>query len=293
MKFPCPNGAMVALFLISTAVWDVSGFAPARTVVPVSLNTMSYSQHSMNNMVVFHANSQKLQMTAGAATMEEPNGEGKVESGKAPMSSLIFNLVKSIVGAGVLSLPAGISAFGNAPSAMVPAAFLIAAIGSLSGYGFSLIGRVCAMTNSMSYREAWEKTINKETSIIPAASCTFKTTCAILAYSMILGDTFRSIFSTFGLTLTKSQTVLGMTSTILLPLCLMKNLSSLAPFSLLGIIGMIFTAVSMGIRYFTGAYSFPSGVFLPDVAASLQPSFGSIGAAGVFNPASFILICML
>lgn len=285
---------MVALFLISSSVfWDVDGFVPTRTVIPVSLNAVSFPQHSKNNMMVFQTNSQKLQMTTGAVAMEEPNGEGKVDTGKAPMSSLIFNLVKSIVGAGVLSLPAGISAFGNAPSAMLPAAFLIAAIGSLSGYGFSLIGRVCAMTNASSYREAWEKSINKETSIIPAASCTFKTTCAILAYSMILGDTFRSIFSTFGLTVTKAQTIIGMTSTILLPLCLMKNLSSLAPFSLLGIIGMVFTAVSMGIRYFTGAYSFPSGVFLPDIAASLQPNFGSIGAAGVFNPASFILICML
>ncbi len=49
------------------------------------------------------------------------------------MSNEIFNLVKSIVGAGVLSLSAGIAAFGDAPSAVIPANILIAVIGGISG----------------------------------------------------------------------------------------------------------------------------------------------------------------
>jgi len=49
-----------------------------------------------------------LRMSATAAAMEEPS-EGKETSsgGDGTMSALMFNLVKSIVGAGVLSLPAG------------------------------------------------------------------------------------------------------------------------------------------------------------------------------------------
>ena len=175
---------------------------------------------------------------------------------------------------------------------MIPAAFLIAAIGGLSGYGFSLIGRVCAYTKASSYREAWEKSINKETSIIPAASCTFKTALATTAYSMILADTFRAIFATVGLNLTRTNTLLGVTSVILLPLCLLKNLAALAPFSLLGIIGMVYTAFAMGVRFFGGAYA-PGGAFLASVAPSLQPAFGNIGAAGALSPNSFILVCML
>lgn len=192
-----------------------------------------------------------------------------------------------------LSIYPGIAAFGNAPSAMIPAACLIAGIGGLSGYGFSLIGRVCALTKSNSYREAWEKSINKETSNIPSISCTFMTVSATLAYSMILADTFRAIFATVGIQLSRTNTLLSVTSLVLLPLCLLKNLASLAPFSLLGIIGMIYTALAMGIRYFGGAYAVPAGVLLPDVAASFQPAFGSIGAAGVLSPNAFILICML
>ena len=73
------------------------------------------------------------------------DGEELPESGgTATMSSLIFNLVKNIVGAGVLSLPSGIAAFANAPSAVIPAVYLISSIGIASSYCFSLIGRVCS-----------------------------------------------------------------------------------------------------------------------------------------------------
>ena len=58
----------------------------------------------------------------------------------------VFNLMKAIVGVGVLSLPAGVATFGSAPSAFIPAGIAIAVIGILSGYGFSLIGKVCAYT---------------------------------------------------------------------------------------------------------------------------------------------------
>lgn len=221
------------------------------------------------------------------------NGGGELSGGTATMSNEIFNLVKSIVGAGVLSLPAGIAAFGNAPSAVLPASILIALIGGVSGYCFSLIGRVCALTGATSYRGAWEKTIGTETSIIPAISCTFKTFSANLAYSMILADTFQTLLASAGIVLSRTNTLFGVTGLILLPLCLLKNLSSLAPFSLLGIIGMAYTALAMTVRYIGGGYKVPGGSFLSGVPAKLQPTFGNVGAKGIFHPSSFILICML
>lgn len=270
----------------------VNGFVPSRSTFPIRFFTKE--QLLVSNPLIVNSKSgcrHGLHMASAVAGVDTSDSDSK--GGDASMSSLTFNLVKSIVGAGVLSLPAGISAFGNSPSAMIPASFLITAIGILSCYGFSLIGRVCAYTGSTSYREAWEKSINKESSIIAAASCTFKTTCATMAYSMILADTFRAIFASVGLNLTRSNTLLGITSLVLLPLCLLKNLASLAPFSLLGIIGMGYTAFAMGFRFVTKSYAFPAGKFLADIPANLQPSFGNIGAAGVFNPSSFILICML
>lgn len=207
------------------------------------------------------------------------------------MSNEIFNLVKSIVGAGVLSLPAGIAAFGDASSAIFPAMVLITVIGAISAYGFSLIGRICAVTDSKSYREAWDKTIGTSTSWIAAFSSTFSCLFANLAYSMILADTFQNILMTVGISVTRTQTLLGVTGLVLMPLCLLKDLSSLAPFSLLGIMGMAYTAMAMAFRYVSGDYAYPSGKFLADGIA--EPAFGNKGALSVLSPSSFILISML
>jgi len=213
---------------------------------------------------------------------------------KSSLSTAIFNLVKGIVGVGVLSLPAGVAAFGDSPSAAISAVAIISLIGLISGYNFSLIGRVCALTGAKSYSEAWTETVGASTSKIVAASCTFKTFVAVLSYSMALAETFQSIFGTLGFNnISRVQTLVGLTITTLLPLCRLKNLSSLAPFSLLGIIGMVLTVVCMGIRYFDGSYALPDGKFLNDLAPEFKPSFGNIGYKGVFTPKSLLLVCML
>lgn len=216
---------------------------------------------------------------------------GGDEGSTSTMKAAIFNLVKGIVGAGVLSLPAGVAAFGDNKSAIIPGVALVTIAGILSGYNFSLIGRVCAYTGATSYAGAWENSIGEATAWIPAGACTCKTFLAILAYSMILAETFQGIFSGLGIPATRSQSLIGLTCTVLLPLCLMKNLASLAPFSLLGIIGMVLTVVCMGVRYIDGSYALPAGKFLKDLSA--KPLFGTKGASAVFTPNSFILVCML
>ena len=200
----------------------------------------------------------------------------------------IFNLVKSIVGAGVLGLPAGIAAYGNAPAAVVPAVVLIALIGGMSGYCFSLIGRVCAYTQSTTYREAWSKAVSPSTSWMPATACLLVTACSCLSYSMILSDTIPQLMSAIGMTLSRTQALLGVTSLVLLPLCLLRSMSKLAPFSLVGIFGMLYTVVAMGIRYFGGAYQ-PGSALLQNVPA--QPFFGT--KSSIWNPNAFLLISML
>ena len=109
---------------------------------------------------------------------------------------------------------------------------------------------------------------------------------------MILGDTFVSLLSTAGFAATKVPVTIGLTGAILLPLCLMKNLSSLAPFSLVGSLGMLYTAIAMSIRLFGKAYS-PTGKFGLDMVASLRPKFGTVGAEGILSPNAAILVGML
>lgn len=215
------------------------------------------------------------------------------EGGTSTMSNHMFNMVKAVVGVGVLSLPAGIAAFGDSPSAAVPAAILIATIGAIAAYNFSLLGRLCAMTGATSYRGAWEKSVGQSTAWIPGSTVIIKTFFAVLAYSMVLGDTFSALFKTFGMEVSREKALVGLTITTLLPLCLLKDLSSLAPFSLAGIAGMLYTAVAMGIRFFDGSYKSADSDFAMDVAESLRPQIGTKGASAVFSSNAFILICML
>lgn len=212
-------------------------------------------------------------------------------NGTATIPNEILNLVKSIVGAGVLSLSSGVAAFGDAPSALIPSSFLIALMGSVSAYTFSMIARVCLWTKATSYADAWEKTVGAQTSWIVASSSAFDCFAGCLTYSMVLADSFKDLLVATGANASRSTTLLVLSSLVLLPLCLIQNLSSLAPFSLVGLMGIAYTTIAIAVRCFGGAYTLPSGHFLQDLA--LQPTFGSKGAMAALSPKSFILLSIL
>ena len=108
----------------------------------------------------------------------------------------------------------------------------------------------------------------------------------------------------------RSNVLLVLTVLILFPLCLINNLSSLAPFSLVGIIGMVYTGIVIGVRYFDGSYKLPHGKFLKDLSGvgigsnKSLPSFATAATSAasatssspfqfLFNPKSLILISIL
>lgn len=300
------------LFWIVAAFWFAKpglAFAAAAhsttTTTQVLLPSQRhYHQSSLNRKVIINirGGGKKVLLKESAASSVgvgtgEPSSSSssavpEKKGGTATISDEIFNLIKGIVGAGVLTLPSGIAAFGNAPSAVIPAVILISVIGCLSAYGFGLIGRVCALTGATSYRGAWSVAVSENSSWIPAWSVTLKTMFATLAYSMILKDTFYSLLLAAGYNFSRTAVLIAVSTGILLPLCLLRNLSSLAPFSLLGSLGMIYTAVAMFIRYSGKAYGAGS-TLLADVPAALQPSFGTVGAKGALTASTSILVGML
>eukprot|EP00980_Cylindrotheca_fusiformis_P008080 scaffold1722_cov120-Cylindrotheca_fusiformis.AAC.10 len=101
-----------------------------------------------------------------------------------------------------------------------------------------------------------------------------------LAYSMILADTFQALFSTFGIKTTRTASLLLVTLFGILPLCLMKNLNALAPFSVLGTAGIFLTMICMTIRYFDGSYDPENGGrFLVGLSEVYHPRFGDYNGA--------------
>lgn len=164
-------------------------------------------------------------------------------------------------------------------------------MGAISAYTFNLIGRVSRETNTISYSDAWDETVGKKSSFIIAFSCFIDCFFGNLSYSMILADTMVNLMASAGVAVSRTQSLLGVTGIVLLPLCLMKNLASLAPFSLIGITGMLYTTFAMFARYVGGTYAAPGGKFL--ASALTAPVFGNAGATAAFSAKSLILTCML
>mmetsp|Transcript_19141 Transcript_19141/g.42482 ORF Transcript_19141/g.42482 Transcript_19141/m.42482 type:complete len:495 (+) Transcript_19141:1-1485(+) len=228
-----------------------------------------------------------LNAAAAAATTQS-----KVEDTGSPIPASIFNLVKSIVGAGVLALPGGVAAFSDAPGAMAAAAGLTGAMGLLSAYCFSLIGRVCAAYDAKTYFDAWAKSISPKTAWLPAFACNFKTLIGCILYSIIIGDTASALAQTFGLPAVlaaRTNILLLLTGGVIFPLCLLKNLKSLQFTSLLGIGGTVYTGVAMAIRLLDGSYR-TGGRFAGSIPA--QPSFNVKGGS-MAQLSSLILVSML
>lgn len=284
--------------LLLLCIWSlVVAVTRANAFVPTSTTTLSRGGAaaagvSQASKTTIAPPRRRTASSAAATTAAAADGSQPLGTGTATIPQEVFNLIKSIVGAGVLSLPYGVAAFGNAPSALIPATLLIALMGALSAYTFGLIGRVCQSTNTESYSDAWEAVLGRSAAWLIALSCVVDCFAGNLSYSMILADTLVNLAATAGIMITRTTALLSVTGIVLLPLCFLKNLASLAPFSLVGIAGMLYTCLAMAVRYFGGAYAAPAGKFYAATALS-TPVFGNIGWKGALSARSLILTCML
>jgi amino acid permease len=100
----------------------------------------------------------------------------------------------------------------------------------------------------------------------------------------VICDSWTQILAGFGFTVGREQVLLGVTMFVLLPLCLMENLSVLSYTSLLGSGGMVFTLYVMVQRFIDKSY-LPGGTYYDSVAAQFHPSFE--GAPGIFAVEKF------
>lgn len=257
-------------------------------------------------------------MQLSAASISAENEVVK-SGGSASMVTSTFNLAKSVIGAGVLSLPSGVAFLADDPSALIPSAILCTLFGVVAAYSFSVIGRICKENNAKSFQEAWEKIINPKSAWLISSSITALCFLASLAYVIILGDSFSSLFQvvilfvfvfqhsslvniyllyrliilqTFKLPIIseRSNTIIALATAVLLPLCSLKSLSALAPFSLLGLGGTLYTAIFMLVRYLDGSYRV-GGKFFSDIV--LKPSFNKRGGYSVASLNAFVLVSMM
>lgn len=216
------------------------------------------------------------------------------EDGTTSLPALVFNLAKNILGAGVLSLPAGVAAFSDKPFALLPAAIVMLVTGAASAYSFALLARCCELTGSRTLRGAWSRAVGPGTAWMLTLTCTAKTGMGCLMYSMILGDAASSLGVAMGapawLT-TRSAAMLAVTLCCIAPLSFIDSSEMLKYTSMAGLSGMVFTLFAMVVRLVQGAYT-PAGAFYELTAPALRPSFGVSGGS-FWSPQSLVLVSCL
>lgn len=190
-------------------------------------------RHSISQSISKSVRKMKERMAPHRASVRDMGGT-------CTMSNEMFNLVKNLVGAGAFGIPSGFASIANgslSKNTVLPSVGIILLMAMIFSYYFILVGRVCKMTGSASYREAWDRTASKSFSFFKRASFLIPLSIILmaglanLAYSMILADTTRSLAARLGYNVSRTTCLLGVTIFILLPLCMVKKLSVLAPFS--------------------------------------------------------------
>lgn len=218
-----------------------------------------------------------------------PPPETADRGGQATVASEIANLAKNLIGCGVLSLSGGIARCANTPAAIVPANLWILFLGAVFGYFCFLIAKVCEMTGRTTYRGIWQETMGPRGAVAVSMANALKAAMANLAYATILSDTLNSLFASMGIQVSRIVCLLLVTLFAIVPLCMLKNLHVLAPFSVLGTAGIIFTTASMAFRYLDGSY-LPGGYYFDDIGPSFQPEFGTTNGAWTTGILPFV--CM-
>ena len=230
---------------------------------------------------------------AGSATITAA-APPVIKGGESSVASSVFNLAKAIVGCGVLSLPSGIAFFSDAPTAVLPASIVCAAMGVMAAYCFSMIGRACEQHGVTSFQDCWAKSVDEKSAWLISASITTMCFLASLAYSIIIADSFSALAESFNfpaILAARSNVIIILTALVLYPLCSLQSLAALSPFSLMGLGGTLYAAVFMAIRYFDGSYKV-GGQFFNTLAASGRPVFGTKGP-WTFNNNMWVLVSML
>mmetsp|Transcript_47544 Transcript_47544/g.153656 ORF Transcript_47544/g.153656 Transcript_47544/m.153656 type:complete len:477 (-) Transcript_47544:425-1855(-) len=229
-----------------------------------------------------------------AATLSASQGDAASSGASVP--STVANLAKNIVGSGVLALAAGVGAFSGASVAVLPALVMLCAMCALSAYTFSTIARVSAAVGADTYRDAWSRIFGKRSAAFPNAAIIFKTFVGSLAYAIILGDSAASMATLAGAKglLAAPNAWIGIISAaVLLPLCLLRDLSSLSAGSVIGTCGTAYTALFMAIRCLDRSYA-PGGARAELIAPAMRPAFAAAaGPLGGLNLKALVLVSML
>ena len=196
--------------------------------------------------------------------------------GTLSATASVFSLTKNIVGAGILCLAAGMAA--GQGTGFTPAVALVLFSCVLSTYSFNLVGRVVDVTGAVDFRDLWSLTVGSSSAWFVDFMIFGVAAGALLVYSMFLGDILKDVApAAWGLDRTKA--ILSVTAA-LVPLCLLPDLSALAPISYVGIAAVLYSSWVVVKRFMDGSCAAtPAGSFLE--ALPVAPGTGQLSVSRI------------
>lgn len=201
------------------------------------------------------------------------------------MSSAAFvvNMFADLCPPGLLPLAYGLQGTG-----FVPAFAILFVFYGLCVYTMWTVSRTAEITGKVTFMDQWETVIGKETSWVPVVVVAVVCFGCNLAYACFYGDIFTRLLPTLGLPMPRYVCVLAITIVLTMPLCLLKDLSALAPSSTFAFVCVLYTAGIMVVRWQDGSYA-EGGRFYGDLTGDLQPN---VPASHMwdFGPQSIVLV---
>jgi len=192
---------------------------------------------------------------------------------KMSLSTLIISMVADLCPHGMLPLAYGLSQGG--PTGLIPAFTLMAIFGTASGYTMTSLAYMAKESGVTGIGGLWSNLISPKTTWIAESSIFALCFGCCVFYSAFIGDIFSAVASAAGMQglMGKRWVLLGAISTlILLPLCLLEDMSALQFSSVLGVFGIGYTLFFHAKRMLDGSYH-PDGQFFELLSERLKASW--------------------
>uniref|UniRef100_A0A7S2I5E6 Amino acid transporter transmembrane domain-containing protein n=1 Tax=Helicotheca tamesis TaxID=374047 RepID=A0A7S2I5E6_9STRA len=211
---------------------------------------------------------------------EEGGSERREEAGgggKATILVSIFNLANNVAGSGMLTLSSG-KASGSG-TGWIPSVLLVCLLASAACHTFSLLGRSCELTGSRTFRDLWVAAFGQSGKPWAVDLAIFaQSSLSSIIYLGLLGDIFSSLMSLTGVfpafLCKRSFAIITLSTFVLWPLNMIRDLSSLGFTSILGVVAVLYTVGFVLVRATDGTYALsPKGEFLQDGLIVAIPSF--------------------
>lgn len=230
----------------------------------------------------------KLQTRSTISTLEEvTTATWFVEESMGTMGPVAFvvNMFCDLCPPGLLPLASGLRGTGY-----VPGLAILCTLCSFSVYTMWTVSRTKEITGKVTYRGMWEKTLGEGSSWVPVATIVSVCFGCNLSYSCFFADLFAEVMPAFGFTnLTRSWCLGIFTVFPLLPLCMLRDLSALAPTSFVAMLVVVYTTWMMCYRAIDGSYA-DGGTFYASLPEKPDIPSGHLWTVG---PESLVLVNFL